>query len=33
LLFENRNVSGVKYEYHGEQKEVKAKVVIAADGG
>jgi digeranylgeranylglycerophospholipid reductase len=32
LLFDNGKVSGVKYEYQGEQKEVKAKVVIAADG-
>ena len=32
LLFEGNKVSGVKYEYRGEQKEVKAKVVIAADG-
>jgi digeranylgeranylglycerophospholipid reductase len=32
LLFEDGKVSGVKYEYHGEQKEVKAKIVIAADG-
>jgi digeranylgeranylglycerophospholipid reductase len=32
LLFDNGKVSGVKYEYNGEQKEVKAKIVIAADG-
>ena len=32
LLFDNGKVSGVKYELNGEQKEVKAKVVIAADG-
>ncbi len=32
LLFDDGKVSGVKYEYQGEQKEVKAKVVIAADG-
>ncbi|HMU42582.1 MAG TPA: NAD(P)/FAD-dependent oxidoreductase [Ignavibacteriaceae bacterium] len=32
LLFDNGKVIGVKYEYQGEQKEVKAKVVIAADG-
>ncbi|MFI5236524.1 MAG: NAD(P)/FAD-dependent oxidoreductase [Ignavibacteriales bacterium] len=32
LMFDNGNVSGVKYEFQGEQKEVKAKVVIAADG-
>lgn len=32
LRFEDRKVSGVKYEHNGEQKEVKAKIVIAADG-
>lgn len=32
LLFDDGKVSGVKYEYQGEQKEVKAKIVIAADG-
>lgn len=32
LLFDNGKVSGVKYELNGEQKEVKAKIVIAADG-
>ena len=32
LLIENGKVGGVKYEYMGEQKEVKAKVVISADG-
>ncbi|MCZ7609890.1 MAG: NAD(P)/FAD-dependent oxidoreductase [Ignavibacterium sp.] len=32
LLFENGKVCGVKYEYKGEQKEVKSKIVIAADG-
>lgn len=33
LLFDDSGkVSGVKYEYQGEQKEVNAKVVIAADG-
>lgn len=32
LLFENDKVSGVKFEYRGEQKEIRAKVVIAADG-
>jgi digeranylgeranylglycerophospholipid reductase len=32
LLFDNDSVAGVKYEYRGEQKEVKAKIVIAADG-
>ncbi|NNJ51990.1 MAG: NAD(P)/FAD-dependent oxidoreductase [Ignavibacteriaceae bacterium] len=32
LLFENGKVCGVKYEHQGEQKELKAKVVVAADG-
>ncbi len=32
LIFDNGKVSGVKYEYRGEQKEVKAKIVIACDG-
>jgi digeranylgeranylglycerophospholipid reductase len=32
LLFNDGKVSGVKYEHNGEQKEVKAKVVIASDG-
>ena len=32
LLFDDRKVSGVKYELNGEQKEIKAKIVIAADG-
>jgi len=32
LLFDDGKVSGVKYEINGEQKEVKAKIVIAADG-
>ncbi|QQS35805.1 MAG: NAD(P)/FAD-dependent oxidoreductase [Ignavibacteriales bacterium] len=33
LLFDNDGkVNGVKYEFQGEQKEVTAKVVIAADG-
>ena len=32
LIIENDKVAGVKYEYRGEQKEVKAKIVIAADG-
>ena len=31
-MFDDGKVSGVKYEYQGEQKEAKAKVVIAADG-
>lgn len=32
LLLEDGKVCGVKYEYQGEQKEVRAKIVIAADG-
>lgn len=32
LLFDDGKVSGVKYEYQGQEHEVKAKVVIAADG-
>jgi len=32
LLFDDGKVSGVKYEYQGEQKELKSKIVIAADG-
>lgn len=32
LLFENGKVSGVKYEHQGEQKKLKAKIIIAADG-
>jgi digeranylgeranylglycerophospholipid reductase len=32
LTFDNGIVSGVKYEYQGEQTELKAKIVIAADG-
>ncbi len=32
LLFTDGKVSGVKYEFNGEQREVNAKVVIAADG-
>ncbi len=32
LLIEDGKVCGVKYEYQGEQKEVRAKIVIAADG-
>jgi digeranylgeranylglycerophospholipid reductase len=32
LLFNDSKVSGIKYELNGELKEVKAKVVIAADG-
>lgn len=29
---ENGKVCGVKYEFHGEKKEVRCKIVIAADG-
>ncbi|MGE5439394.1 MAG: NAD(P)/FAD-dependent oxidoreductase, partial [Bacteroidota bacterium] len=32
LLMEDGRVSGVKYQYRGEEKEVRAKIVIAADG-
>jgi digeranylgeranylglycerophospholipid reductase len=32
LIFEENKVSGVKFEYRGEKKEVRAKVVIGADG-
>jgi len=32
LLFDGDKVSGVKYEFGGEQREVRAKIVIAADG-
>lgn len=32
LIIENNKVAGVKYEFRGEQKEVKSKLVIAADG-
>ena len=32
LIIEDGKVAGVKYEQKGEQKELKAKVVIAADG-
>jgi digeranylgeranylglycerophospholipid reductase len=32
LLFEEGEVCGVKYEHLGEQKQIKAKIVIAADG-
>lgn len=32
LLFEDGKVSGVKYEYRGELKLAKTKIVIAADG-
>ena len=32
LIIENNKIAGVKYEFRGEQKEVKSKLVIAADG-
>ncbi len=32
LLYDDGKVSGVKFEHRGESKEVKAKIVIAADG-
>ncbi len=32
LIIENDKVCGVKYEYRGEKKEIKAKIVIGADG-
>ncbi|MFH1195714.1 MAG: NAD(P)/FAD-dependent oxidoreductase [bacterium] len=32
LLFDEGKVAGVKFEYQGEQREVKSKIVIAADG-
>ena len=32
LIIENEEVVGVKYEYRGKQKEVRCKLVIAADG-
>ena len=32
LLFEDGKAAGVKYEFNGEQKEVRSKIVIAADG-
>ena len=32
LLFDGDKVSGVKYEYQGEQREVKGKIIIGADG-
>ena len=32
LIFENNKVVGVKYEFRGEQKEIRSKIVIAADG-
>ena len=32
LIFENNKVVGIKYEFRGEQKEIRSKIVIAADG-
>ena len=32
LIIENGKVAGVKYEFQGEQKEIKSKIVIGADG-
>jgi digeranylgeranylglycerophospholipid reductase len=32
LIFNDGKVTGVKYEYQGERKELRSKVVIAADG-
>ena len=32
LLFDGDKVSGVKFEHQGEQKEINAKIIIAADG-
>ncbi len=32
LLFEDNKVSGVKFEFRGEQKTARAKIVIGADG-
>ena len=32
LLFDGNKVAGVKYEYRGEQKEIKGKIIIGADG-
>lgn len=32
LLFDEDKVAGVKYEFRGEQKEARAKIVIGADG-
>jgi digeranylgeranylglycerophospholipid reductase len=32
LILDDGKVTGVKYEHQGEQKEIKAKIVIAADG-
>lgn len=32
LLFENDKVAGVKFEFRGEQHEIKSEIVISADG-
>ncbi len=32
LIIENDKVAGVKYEFQGEQRELKSKIVIGADG-
>lgn len=32
LLFDNNKVAGVKFEYRGEQHEIKSEIVISADG-
>ena len=32
LLFDGDKIAGIKYEYEGEQKALKSKIVIAADG-
>ncbi len=32
LILDNGKVAGVKYEYRGEQKELRSKIVIGADG-
>src|ERR1035437_9867214 len=32
LLLDGDKVTGVKYEYRGEQKEIKGKIIIGADG-
>jgi digeranylgeranylglycerophospholipid reductase len=32
LIIENDKIAGVKYEFQGEQRELKAKIVIGADG-
>jgi digeranylgeranylglycerophospholipid reductase len=32
LLFDGNKVAGVKYEYRGEQREVRGKIIIGADG-